>query len=60
MFQTTVKTECSRYIYPLLSVNWEFKPASAVVILAPFQLRVHSMYIQNKHGAGLVDNMGVS
>jgi hypothetical protein len=60
MFQTTVNRECIRYIYPLLSVNWEFKPASAVVILATFQLKVCSTYIKNKHGAGPVDNVGVS
>jgi hypothetical protein len=55
MFQTTVNSECIRYIYPLLAVNWEFKPASAVVILATFQMKVRSMYIKNKHGAGLAD-----
>ena len=60
MFQTTVNRECIRYIYPLLSVNWEFKSASAVEILATFQLTVHSMYIKNKHGAGPADNVYVS
>ena len=44
MFQTTMNRECIRYIYPLLSVNWEFKPAVSVVILATFQLRVRSIY----------------
>jgi hypothetical protein len=60
MFQTTVNRECIRYNYPLLCVNWEFKPASALVILATFQLRVYSMYIKNKHGAGPADNVDVS
>lgn len=60
MFQTTVNWECITYIYPSLSVTWEFKPAIAVVILATFQLRVRNMYIKNKYGAGLVDNVDVS
>jgi len=60
MFQTTVNRECIRYIYPLLSMNWEFKPASTVVILATFQLRVHGMYIKNKYGAGPADNVDLS
>jgi len=60
MFQTTVNRECIRYIYSLLSVNWEFKPASAVEILVTFQLRVHIMYIKNKHGAGPAENVDVS
>jgi len=59
MFETTVNRECIRYIYPLMSVTWEFKPAVAVVILATFQLRVCNMYIKNKHGAGLVDNVDI-
>jgi hypothetical protein len=60
MFQTTVNRECIRYVYSLLSVNWEFKPASALVILATFQLKVRSMNFKNKHGVGLVDNVVVS
>jgi len=41
-------------------MNWEFKPASTVVILATFQLRVHGMYIKNKYGAGPADNVDLS